>query len=347
MDPSSLLPEVVDTAGSQHGILTSQDAADLLGSRSVLAGYVRRGQLYRIGRGVYVLPDVWNEATPGRRKWLQAVGTGRREADAGGGGALSHGSAALLWGLPLLSLPRSTHLTRSGTNSRKHVSELIVHTSALDGEVATESGVPVTSIARTAVDCAAASSFTQALMVGDAALRLLLGKAGERLGRDRELPTDRIEEIRLHLLTRLEERRLRGRVTARKAIAAANPLSGSAAESRARAAFISLKLPAPTLQMKISTRMGVCYPDFAFRSLGVLVEVDGLVKLADPYSGSAVEALRRERQRENALTEAGWEVLRLSWQDLGDRDAVGRRIMAAHTRARGRGIAGRDSRVAQ
>lgn len=68
----------------------------------------------------------------------------------------------------------------------------------------------------------------------------------------------------------------------------------------------------------------------------VVLEVDGKVK------HDSREVLWRENRREDRLREAGWEVVRLTWDDLlhhPERTAA--RIRAACARAAARGLASR------
>ena len=54
-------------------------------------------------------------------------------------------------------------------------------------------------------------------------------------------------------------------------------------------------------------------PDFTFVAERLLIEVDGWAWHSSP------DRFRRDRQRQNALVEAGWTVLRFTWFDLTDR----------------------------
>ncbi len=62
----------------------------------------------------------------------------------------------------------------------------------------------------------------------------------------------------------------------------------------------------------------------------VVVEFDGMVK----YDGAdGRDALAAEKQREDRLRAAGYEVVRLTWADLKDPERVARLIRQATARA--------------
>lgn len=63
--------------------------------------------------------------------------------------------------------------------------------------------------------------------------------------------------------------------------------------------------------------------DIAFPALGVCIEFDGWAFHSDP------QAFRRDRARQNGLVNAGWIVLRFTWADLDDGDALIAQVRAA------------------
>lgn len=73
--------------------------------------------------------------------------------------------------------------------------------------------------------------------------------------------------------------------------------------------------------------------DFRILGTNVLVEFDGLVKYAARDGEEAQRLLFAEKQREDALREAGYEVVRLTWSDLRNPEQVRAKIEAAIARS--------------
>ena len=72
--------------------------------------------------------------------------------------------------------------------------------------------------------------------------------------------------------------------------------------------------------------------DFAWPDLRVALEFDGLVKYIGDTPTSAV--LRRERERENALVDDGWVIVRITWADLSHPRRIQAMLERAFERAR-------------
>jgi len=177
-------------------------------------------------------------------------------------------------------------------------------------------GIPCTSRSRTAVDLARWVSFRSAVVVMDSALRL--GSAREDL-----------EAVIADCA------RWPGIRKARRAAVFADGLAQTPIESISRVAFAELGLPAPTLQVPLSSAgdlVGIV--DFYWEEFGVVGEADGLLKYDDPT------ALRAEKLRQEALEALGYVVIRWTWEDIWRRpDWVVARIRAAFRKAAARSIA--------
>src|SRR5262245_61871626 len=83
-------PEIAILATAQHGLVTAAQLAELGIGSSGGSKRVRRGNLHRLHRGVYA---VGHSADSWQRRWRAAT------LSVGDGAALSHRSAAALWGL--------------------------------------------------------------------------------------------------------------------------------------------------------------------------------------------------------------------------------------------------------
>jgi hypothetical protein len=81
---------------------------------------------------------------------------------------------------------------------------------------------------------------------------------------------------------------------------------------------------------------GLLHSDFRILGTNVLVEFDGLVKYAARDEEEAQQLLFAEKQREDALRDAGYEVVRLTWSDLRQPERVRAKVEAAIARSRSR-----------
>jgi hypothetical protein len=134
---------VAQFAAREHGVATHDELIDLGLSASAIGRWAGSGGLHRVHRGVYAI------GRPG----LSVEGRALAAVKACGPDAvLSHGSAAALWDLRRGSSP-VVHVTTPGRRSPRG---LTVHrVRQLDREDrALRDGIPVTSVARTALDCA-------------------------------------------------------------------------------------------------------------------------------------------------------------------------------------------------
>jgi len=216
----------------------------------------------------------------------RAVELGRQlPADA----VISHESAAILHGLPTYDVPAAIRVTR--TRGRVvRTSDVHLHRAALrpcDRGMA--QAVPVTSVARTVIDVGRRLPFGQALVTADAALRL-----GTR--------RQHLQDVLRHQWTWPRVRH------AMPVMRWADARSESALESWTRSRFITLKLPLPELQQNVYGEHGwVARTDFDWKHYGVVGEADGRIKyLADE--------LWAEKQRQDDIEDAGYEVIRWIWR---------------------------------
>jgi very-short-patch-repair endonuclease len=118
-----------------------------------------------------------------------------------------------------------------------------------------------------------------------------------------------------------------GVVALRRAIELVDPLSESAGESLARELIYRLRLPAPELQYVVRTAFGLHRLDFAWPTQKVALEFDGKSKYFD-YQPTQ-EVIYHERQREKALTEDGWIILRVEWKQLFNEAEFKYRVLRA------------------
>lgn len=273
---------------------------------------VRRGDWLRVRRGAFVVAEALPADPYDAARQLalsRIVAVAERTTTAF---AFSHTSAALLWGLPHVGEPR-THLVQRTRPGANHADDVVRHLGEVGREVARIAGLPVTSLARTAADCARHLPGSEGLVVLDAALRA--GAASS--------------EVRALL-----EGRGRGAARARALLSWADDGAESAGESRARAAVLALGLPAPTTQVPVRTADGWAWTDLGWEEWTLLLEYDGRTKYGAPGQDldggrrSAADTLLREKRREDLIRERGWRVLRLTSRDLVELDVLRRRLAA-------------------
>jgi REase_MTES_1575/Transcriptional regulator, AbiEi antitoxin len=128
-------------ARRQHGVVTLGQLAELGLRRSAVAERARRGRLHRVHRGVYAVGHL---ALTRNGRFMAAV------LACGEGAALSHFSAAVLWGI-LDDRGQRIHVT---AEKQRRCRGIVVHHAPLDGERVRRHGIVVTTPARTIVDLA-------------------------------------------------------------------------------------------------------------------------------------------------------------------------------------------------
>lgn len=292
------------TARSQHGLVTGQQAVAILGPHRK-AKWVGRRQLTLVQPGVFRL-------TGAPETWHQMLMATALAAD----GVVSHRSAAELWGLiqPAGYVEVSIPPDRTARLRPPAIAHRIKD---LHPNLAVErAGLPITDPVRTIID-----------------LGLVLPSRGV---------SDALSQgLTLGLLTVADLERLRdalgrpgrnGTGVVRNILEARSLQSGTE-ESLLERRFLDLTrkagLPVPVVQHEVweSGRL-VARIDAAYPDRKIAIEVDGY----GPHSSP--EAFQRDRTRQNRLVALGWTVLRFTWDDVVRRPAeVARTIEAALRRA--------------
>ncbi|QHO90354.1 hypothetical protein CWT12_01980 [Actinomyces sp. 432] len=294
----------------------------------------------QIAPGVALLP------TPGRAVWAQQreVGLARCVAavhSARSAVVLTHEAAALVHGLWLrhgetdirIAVPTNPKRTRlplapvaftdgnlphpSGAGRAISLRRRRSRLQADDVEVV--NGLPVTSLLRTAVDCAFDLPARESITIVDSAMRALCQP-------DRFSPQQakaKWERVRPQLLAAVgAEGPRRGAVRARAVAAMASPFSESPGESLTRRLVVALGLPGPELQHEIMLDAdGHRFLDFAWPDLRLAIEFDGRSKY------SLNDDLWEEKLRQDAIGAMGWSFIRVTYADLNDEERLTARIM--------------------
>ncbi|KLN34515.1 hypothetical protein FB00_11790 [Cellulosimicrobium funkei] len=281
--------------------------------RTELARRTRAGTLDRVRRGVYLppVPDDLSPAQLRRELVLRRVSAvAERLSNAYW---FSHTSAALLHGCWTWRLADVVHVTQLRPPKAAQTREPTLRrhwTDLPDRDRAVVTGLPVTTLERTVVDCARSLPGAQALVVADSALRA---------GADPAV-------LAVLLAEAVGGRGVQG---ARAVVGLADARAESPGESVVRWILHEAGLAAPVPGLEVPTWGGSLWVDLGWPEHRVAVEFDGAVKYSGGGFGDARSRLQQEKVRHDALVEAGWVVLRVVWADLGDPAAIVRRVERA------------------
>jgi very-short-patch-repair endonuclease len=262
-------------AAKQHGVVARRQLLELGLSAQAIQHRLARGRLHRINRGVYA---VGRPALDQEGHWMAAV------LACGFGAALSHGSAAALWGIaPGL---RGVEVTIPVASPRKP-DRVHVHRrpNLLPGHVTVRKAIPVTNPVRTTIDLA--------IRLPPAGLERLINEA-DRVGLfDPERLLIALDDYPgVHGVGRL--RSVLGARTFR--------LTDSELERRFLRIVEKAKLPFPLTRQEVNGFR----VDFFWPALGLVVETDGLTYHRTPSQQA------RDRVRDQAHLAAGLRPLRFT-----------------------------------
>ena len=290
-------PWILPTSPTPRATLLATGVTDEM-IRTQLAS----GHLKHLRHGVLLNAACWPE-DPAAQHLVLA----RAEQTSNPSAVLSHHTAALVWGLPTPGFsewydeppcvtlpPGSNHRRRPG---------VMVHTSTLrPGDITRDAlGCCVTSVARTAVDCADRLALPEALVILDAAGRLLVESWMTQPRREAFANPRFVRAVREALCSAAQPRPLsRLRATIEKV----EPCRESPAESLTAGHLYESGLPMPTFQAAIPSPVGTLYPDCYWPGRRLIGECDGAVK----YAGQA--SIVKEKQREQWFRDEGFGVVR-------------------------------------
>jgi len=217
-------------------------------------------------------------------------------------------TAAVLHGIPLLgSAPTRLHLAERKQDRPLHHG---ASTTLVPAEIVRVAGVPVTSLARTAVDVARARGPAAGVIAADAVLA-------------RDIPRSALDAV----LERMD--RWSGVQGAREAAVFADRRSESPLESFGRWRFAEQGLAAPDLQVWLGDELGYfARVDHHWKAHRTVAEADGALKYGAPAD------LFEEKCREDRLRDAGYEIVRYTWDDaLHSPERLAARLRRAFERA--------------
>lgn len=245
-----------------------------------------------------------------RRLALARIASVAATSGAGDGTVFTHTSAALIWGLPLWRAPSTVHVLARHSRGRDASRLTTAHVITLDpAHVVRYRGVFVTTLERTMLDVARVAPVTDSLVVADASLRR---------GADLAAALEVASACPGH----------RGIARAREVLGLADGGAESPWESFTRLHALAAGLPTPRLQIEVPTHCGTFRADMGWEAWRRLIEFDGEVKYRELANGDPTSVVLAEKRRQDAITERGWSLLRLTSADFRDIDQLHRRLRA-------------------
>ena len=285
--------KVVGMSRIYDQIKTSSELKDEGISSSEISRRCRRGLLYKIATNAYTPVQTW-QSWDGRHRFMaQHVAFMKTHPQY----VLSHSSAALWWGAPLLEAPAKMWVSSASSAVR---SKPGVHVSRSRKEICDQAvlnqGLAVTTPLQTILDCCQSLPFLSALCVADYFLH------------HRLVP---VAELRSALL------KSSGRYSKQhqKIAEYMSEKSESPAETVARYLVMSWGLSRPEEQKVIWVGRRYYRPDFLWEDAKVILEVDGDVKYSGAY-GQPDHVLQKEVIRQRDLELRGYRFVRVRWSDL-------------------------------
>lgn len=222
---------------------------------------------------------------------------------AGASVAVSHDSAALLLGLTGVKNPPLIHISlpRAGRRSPTGTEGVVIH-NVRDLEpldiVKFKNVLPLTSATRTLIDLSRMCDPESFELMLDEALRRGLTRLSRLRWRLRTIGQGREGVALLNGL--IEEREGAG-------------LSQSVLETKFLRLLKRARLPIPVQQFEVFLAGRRAFLDFAYVDQRLAIEVDGY------RYHSGIRSYQRDRDRNNALTNLGWRILRFTWKDVIER----------------------------
>ena len=276
---------IEELAGGQHRIVTRKQLQDAGVSDEALRRRIRSGWLQRRHRGVYQVGPVAGPMTAEMAAILAC----------GNSAVISHESAARLHGIPIsvtsdarvdISVP--SQICRSHPRIRVHRVQELSHQ-----DISQIEHVPVVTPARTICDLAT--------VLATRDLELAIGfSVRERL----------VSEKKLRACAQRSGRR-KGVARIFSILDAEHGPAFTRSEAEVR--FLELVRGTGISEPRTNARVAGLEVDFLWRRERVIVEVDGY-----QYHGNR-HRYQGDRTRDQRLAAEGYQVIRITWQDITDR----------------------------
>jgi very-short-patch-repair endonuclease len=280
---------VASLAARQHGVVSVRELYSLGLSDRQVRRQVAAGRLLEVHRGVFA---VGYHPLTRRGEWIAAL------LAIGEGAALSHRSAAALWGIWGEGARNVVEVMLPRRHGRKRRRGIRVHRPEVlpPGELTEHEGLAVTSAARTVLDLATELRGRQLERAADEAVRL-----GHCLVGD------------LVAVAYLTRRPGSGRL---RAVLRKHNVGSTATRNDFEEAFLALcrsrQLPQPEVNVPLLDYI----VDFLWPEARLVVEVDGRA------THGTDRAFQDDRDRDGRLAVAGYLVARFTWWDVTKRPGV-------------------------
>jgi hypothetical protein len=287
------------------GVLTAGEAAKAGLTRHAVQWAVQKDVLRPLRRGVYTTTALWQEATPEGRHVLEILGQQRAHPRL----TACETSAAIVLSLPTPSGPPTQpyltasrpveKLRRGAPGARGHRGGQVTRRSLLSNAEVWNltTGVRVTSPIRTVLDCARVWDRPWGLAAADAAIT----KWGV-------VPTELMKAWADRTPTA-------GHQKVQWVVEHARAKVESPLESLGRAVVVMAGFPEPQPQVWVRTQAGGFRVDLLDEANKVIIEADGKLKYTSPQD------VWREKRREDALRDSGFEVVRFTFADYHNQAA--------------------------
>lgn len=295
---------------AHQGVLTTERLRTLGVTATEIRSLLASGDLVRLRRSTFVDGALWRDADHWQKHELRARAVAAVVCTPGSPYALSHHSALSVTGVGVYGVDDRVHLVRTDGHRGRSGGVVHVHPPVLPRWVHEADGIPVVVPELACLQVGSAFGVVAGLVSTDAALR------------DGLVDGDRLAAARRCVVGPRSPR-------ADVILEQATHLSGSGGETRCRWVLHTLGLPEPELQVPVYDADGQLagIVDFLFREHRTIVEFDGALKYGDRTDVLA------EKRREDRLRELGYEVVRITWDDLRHPERVLAKIRAAFARA--------------
>lgn len=241
---------------------------------------------------------------------------------------LSHQSALTIHGLPCFGEDQLVHLCRTDGVRGRRGEAIFVHQPIDDEWVQVVDGLRVVAPVLAALQVAASCGVEAGVVCLDGVLRQAEEKDRDQVGH-RHGPA--WAEVQRQIQRALTMGFPNARRVVEQVVELADGLSESVGESRSRCLLDVLGFGPFIPQFIVrdgSTFLGRA--DLKLARWKVIVEFDGQEKYDD------AQDLFAEKRREDAIRALGYEVVRLTWADLGRPELVRQKVLAAIARAEAR-----------
>jgi hypothetical protein len=307
----------------QHKILLAAAARHGGADPRVFRRAAQRGELVRLSRGAYVRTADWAEMDDVSKYISRVIATALSSRTQP---TVSHASAAVLWGLPRLGpLPQFVHVLSSPSTGTRNEGGVRRHSTVSESIGIDEvEGVALTGFARTVIEYSHTVPLANAVIALDWALQPST-PARPKPAATREQLRQMIEDLSI----------VRGKRELLRALAFADPRSGSPGESLSRVNMALAGLPAPDLQAEFSDAQGrIGFVDFWWPGANLIGEFDGAAKyVRDEFTNGRQpgDVVLAEKVREDRLraTVRRPRVSRWGWKTANSVDVLREHLVAA------------------